>query len=44
MAQICTFVSVSCRVHKNLRAERYCGQLQSYQYQPLVQYTKVDAG
>jgi len=29
------------RVHK--RAERYCGQLQSYQYQALVQYTQVNA-
>jgi hypothetical protein len=24
-----------------LERERYCGQLQSYQYQPLVQYTQV---
>ena len=29
------------RVHK--RAERYCGQLQSYQYQALVQYAQVNA-
>jgi hypothetical protein len=26
-----------------LGRERYCGQLQSYQYQPLVQYTQVKA-